>query len=65
MGDAQGIPTNTPDQFPAQAEGLGGPCGTRGIPTLYGAIWASNLALDHLNPLGDWIEILINSPEIR
>ena len=49
MGDPQGIPTNTPDQFPAQAEGLGGPCGTRGTPTLYGAIWASNLVQDHLN----------------
>ena len=23
--DPEGIPTNTPDQFPAQAEGLGGP----------------------------------------
>ena len=49
MRDPQGIPTNTPDQFPAQAEGLGGPCGTRGTPTPYGAIWASNLARDHLN----------------
>ena len=48
-GDPQGIPTNTPDQFPAQAEGLGGPCGTRGTPTPYGAIRASNLAQDHLN----------------
>ena len=47
-GDPEGIPTNIPDQFPAQAEGLGGPRGTRGTPTLYGAIWASNLALDHL-----------------
>ena len=50
MGDPQGIPTNTPDQFPAQAEGLGGPCGTRGTPTLYGAIGASNLAQGHLKP---------------
>ena len=48
MGGPQGIPTNTPDQFPAQAEGLGGPCGTRGTPTPYGAIRASNLAQDHL-----------------
>ena len=47
-GDPEGIPTNTPDQFPAQAEGLGGTCGTRGTPTLYGAIWASNLVQDHL-----------------
>ena len=45
-GDPQGIPTNTPDQFPTQDEGLGGPYGTRGIPTLYGAIWASNLAAE-------------------
>ena len=48
-GDPQGIPTNTPDQFPAQAEGLGGHCGTRGTPALYGAMWASNLVQDHLN----------------
>ena len=48
-GDPQGIPTNTPDQFPAQAEGLGGPCGTRGTPTPYGAIRASKNAQDHLN----------------
>ena len=47
-GDPQGIPTNTPDQFPAQAEGLGGPCGTRGTPTPYGAIRASKNAQDHL-----------------
>ena len=33
-GDPQGIPTGTPDHFSAQAEGLGGPCGTRGTPTL-------------------------------
>ena len=50
-GDPQGIPTNTPDQFPAQAEGLGGPCGTRGTPTPYGAIRASKNAQDHLNGL--------------
>ena len=48
-GDPQDIPTNTPDHFPAQAEGLGGPCGTRGAPTLHGAIWASDLPQDHLN----------------
>ena len=48
-GDSQGIPTNTPDQFPPQAEGLGGPCSARGTPALYGAIWASNLVQDHLN----------------
>ena len=49
-GDPQGIPTNTPDQFPAQDEGLGGPCGTRGTPTPYGAIRASkNAQQDHLN----------------
>ena len=47
-GDPTGIPTNTPDHFPAQAEGLGGPCGTRGTPSLYRAMWASNLAADHL-----------------
>ena len=50
-GDRQGIPTNTPDQFPTHAEGLGGPYGTRGTPALYGAMWASNLALDHLNKI--------------
>ena len=50
-GDPQGIPTNTPDQFPAQAEGLGGPCGTRGTPSLYGAMWASKNAQDHLKSL--------------
>ena len=43
-GDPQGIPTGTPDHFPAQAEGLGGPCGTRGTPTLYRAIWVMGLA---------------------
>ena len=47
-GDPQDIPTSTPDHFPAQAEGLGGPCGTRGAPTLHGAIWASDLPQDHL-----------------
>ena len=51
-GDPQGILTNTPDQFPAQAEGLGGPCGTRGTPTPYGAIRASKNAQDHLKKLG-------------
>ena len=50
-GDPQGIPTNTPDQFPAQAEGLGGPCGTLGTPSLYGAMWASKNAQDHLKLL--------------
>ena len=49
-GDRQGIPTNTPDHFPTQAEDLGGPYGTRGTPALYGAIWASNLTADHLKP---------------
>ena len=53
-GDPQGIPTNTPDQFPAQAEGLGGPCGTRGTPSLYGAMWASKNAQDLRTTLQEW-----------
>ena len=56
-GDPQVIPTNTSDHFPAQAEGVGGPCGERGTPTSYGAIWASDLAQDHLN---DWLGFIVN-----